>query len=125
MAADGSPIDLSFHDALFERSRVRNGAPHTGDGGGPCTVNLASLKLNFKYLTAGRVSEGADNETLLAAIAFVVDGDDFARCNLPTDGAGFELFYSLVGGHGWSRTCWSRGRWRLVAGNKEADDGKK
>ena len=29
--------------------------------------------------THGRVSEGADNETLLAAIAFVVDGDDFAR----------------------------------------------
>ena len=39
MAADGSPIDLSFHDALFERSRVRNGAPHTGDGGGPVNGN--------------------------------------------------------------------------------------
>jgi len=34
--------------------------------------------------THDRVGEGADNETLLAAIAVVVDGDDFARLTTPT-----------------------------------------
>lgn len=80
----GSPIDLPLHSALLrDGPRVRDSAPHASNGGVPRAVQLTSLELDFKNLTANAICERTDDKTLLATIAVVVDGDDVTRCDLP------------------------------------------
>lgn len=70
----GSPINLPLYGALLrDGPRVRDSAPHTGDGRVPRAVQFASLELDFENLTANAICERTDDETLLTTIAVVVD----------------------------------------------------
>lgn len=97
-----SPINLPLYGALLrDGPRVRDSAPHTGNGRVPRAVQLASLELDFENLTANAICERTDDETLLTTIAVVVDRDDVTRCDLSGWRDGLELLNSLVGGHGY------------------------
>jgi len=86
-----SPEYTAFYPCVFVWV-VRDGAFDTGDSRIPGIEDFAWFDLDFDYLSASVVDMRSNDETFLATVYSMPDGDDITRCDVLIRSGGHDRY---------------------------------